>query len=378
MWLKNIQIVNFRNFSRLSLEFSPHINFFEGENSQGKTNLIEAIYCLGRGISFRTFREERLIKWEEEGFYLEGEGERNGNLFRYEVSLRRGSKKVRKVNSHPVPLKNSRYWLWMVLFSVQDNKIIQGAPSYRREFLDEVVSFLYPGFSYKKFSFDRVLIQRNILLKEMKEKGNFLKKKIEGWDFQFLKLGSEIVYLRLEVLKKLLSCLLEIYPRMKGKPCSPCLIYNSSFLEEGDTLLSFDEIKNKFSNKIKEARKKEMEVGTSLVGPHRDDFCLKVDGVDQRVFGSQGDQKTAAIALRLAEVELLKRKENEVPIILLDDVPSELDFKRTNFLLKLLKEKGQIFLATQSSREFDREFLQNGSFFYIREGKVSYAAKKRK
>ena len=121
-----------------------------------------------------------------------------------------------------------------------------------------------------------------------------------------------------------------------------------------------------------------MEVGTSLVGPHRDDFCLKVDGVDQRVFGSQGDQKTAAIALRLAEVELLKRKENEVPIILLDDVPSELDFKRTNFLLKLLKEKGQIFLATQSSREFDREFLQNGSFFYIREGKVSYAAKKRK
>jgi len=165
---------------------------------------------------------------------------------------------------------------------------------------------------------------------------------------------------------------------MKGKPCSPCLIYNSSFLEEGDTLLSFDEIKNKFSNKIKEVRKKEMEVGTSLVGPHRDDFCLKVDGVDQRVFGSQGDQKTAAIALRLAEVELLKRKENEVPIILLDDVPSELDFKRTNFLLKLLKEKGQIFLATQSSREFDREFLQNGSFFYIREGKVSYAAKKRK
>jgi len=370
LWLKNIQILNFRNFSRLNLEFSPSINIFVGGNSQGKTNLIEAIYCLGRGISFRTFEDDRLIKWEKDSFYLGGEGERKGNFLKYELSLAKNSRKLRRVNSHKVPIKNINYWLWMVAFSIQDVKIVQGGPFYRRNFLDEITSFLYPNFSYIKFSFSKVLNQRNVLLRKLREKREYPAHQMLGWNSQFLQLGSEIVYLRLKVLRKLASSLSNIYPRLRGSTCSIRLVYNSSFLDKEDNDLSIRKIKEKFYQKIKLVKDKEIENGMSLIGPHRDDFQIIVNKINQRIFGSQGDQRTTAIALRLAEVELLREREGDIPIILLDDVPSNLDFKRIKLLLDLVKGKGQVFIATQNTGEFSKDFLEKSRIFHIREGEV--------
>jgi len=371
LWLKNIQILNFRNFSRLSLEFSPYINIFEGENSQGKTNLIEAIYCLGRGASFRTFEDQRLIKWNEDSFYLGGEGERRSNLLKYELSLARNSNKLRRVNSHRVSLKNTSYWLWMVVFSARDMRIVQGGPFHRRNFLDEIASFLYPDFSYLRFSFNKVLSQRNTLLRQLREKPKSCSREMTGWDSQFLKLGSELVYLRLKAIKKLASSLSNIYPHLKGSACSTHLIYSSSFLKEGlKDSLNLNKIKENFRQKLELIREKEIESGITLSGPHRDDFRIIVDGVDQRIFGSQGEQRMIAIGLRLAEIDLLRERNNEYPIVLIDDFPSDLDFQRTKFLLNLIKSKGQVFVATQDVKRLSQDFLKKGLIFRIKDGMV--------
>jgi len=371
LWLKNIQILNFRNFSRLSLEFSPYINIFEGENSQGKTNLIEAIYCLGRGASFRTSEDQRLIKWNEDSFYLGGEGERRSNLLKYELSLARNSNKLRRVNSHRVSLKNTSYWLWMVVFSARDMRIVQGGPFHRRNFLDEIASFLYPDFSYLRFSFNKVLSQRNTLLRQLREKPKSCSREMTGWDSQFLKLGSELVYLRLKAIKKLASSLSNIYPHLKGSACSTHLIYSSSFLKEGlKDSLNLNKIKENFRQKLELIREKEIESGITLSGPHRDDFRIIVDGVDQRIFGSQGEQRMIAIGLRLAEIDLLRERNNEYPIVLIDDFPSDLDFQRTKFLLNLIKSKGQVFVATQDVKRLSQDFLKKGLIFRIKDGMV--------
>ncbi|MBE0478434.1 DNA replication/repair protein RecF [Candidatus Aerophobetes bacterium] len=370
MWLKNIQILNFRNFSRLNLNFSPAINVFEGGNTQGKTNLIEAIYCLGCGFSFRVYEEQSLIRWKQDSFYVGGEGEKRGSFFKFELSLAKNSHKVRRVNSHPVSLRDTKHWLWMVVFSSQDMKIVQAGPFHRRGFLDEVASFVYPDFSYLRFSFNKVLNHRNALLGQYREKRKVNEEEMGGWDAQFVKVGSEVVYLRLKVLKKLAGSLSKIYPHLKGQICHSHLVYSSSFLEAQDEGISLDRIKEKFYQKLKKMRQKEIGYGVSLIGPHRDDFYIEVDGVNQRTFGSQGEQRIAATALKLAEVDLIKEREGEFPVILLDDVPGDLDAQRERFLLNMVKNKGQVFIATQNAEKFADDFLRESLLFKIIEGNV--------
>ena len=371
MWLKNLELLNFRNFSSVKLEFSPTLNIFEGGNSEGKTNLLEAIYCLGRGESFRTFNEKHLIRWNQSHLYVRGEGNRRNNFFKYEFLIGDNLAKVRKVNSRPVSLKNTDWWLWTVVFSSQDVKIVQGSPIYRRKFIDSILSFLYPGFSNLRSSFREVLRQRNTLLRMIeKREENKINKELEVWNFQFLKLGSKIVYLRLKGLKKLSSHFQRILYRLTGKKCPSSLLYSSSFLDPEDTDYSLAKIQEKFFLKLKRIKKREIERKISLIGPHRDDFQIIVDGVNQRIFGSQGEQRTVAIALKLAETALIEEREKEPPIVLLDDITSDLDPIREKFLLDTVQKIGQIFVTTQNISKFDQDFIKKGLIFHIKSGKV--------
>jgi len=371
LWLKNLQLINFRNFSRLNLEFSPGLNVFEGGNGEGKTNLLEAIYCVGRGISFRTFNDQQLIKWGEDNLYLRGEGERRDISLRCEFSLGRNQPKRRKVNSRPVSLKNSNWWLWTVAFSTQDMRIVQGSPFYRRNFIDEILSFLHPDFTHLKFSFNRVLDQRNALLGLLRKKGWVNEEEFEGWNFQFLELGSKIVYLRLEGLRKLMFNFHRIFCKLMGKVLSSRLIYTSSFLDPEDiNHLPLEKIKEKFSCQLTTVREKEIEQGITLIGPHRDDFQIVIDDIYLRSFGSQGEQRVAALALRLAEVGLIREEEKEPPVVLLDDITSDLDPLKERFLLHTVREIGQVFITTQDLSRFDHSFLSGSLIFHLKNGKV--------
>ena len=226
--LNNLFLSNFRNFTHLDLEFCSHWNIFWGSNGEGKTNLLEAIYCLGCGSSYRTNYDEELIKWGKEGLYLKGEGIKSKRFFNYEFLLSRRDSKIRKVNTHRVNLRDSTKWLWMVIFSPDDIWLIKGSPIERRNFLDAKLPLFNSRYSYLKFSYQKILAQRNYLLSSSK-KDKQINGQLEIWDEQLVEVGSTIVNQRLKGLRKLNSFFREIYPKIIGKNYKINLLYKSSF-----------------------------------------------------------------------------------------------------------------------------------------------------
>lgn len=370
MWVKNLFVSNFRNFARLDLEFSPRLNLLWGDNGEGKTNFLESLYCLGHGTSFRTKTDEELIKWGQPSLYLKGEGFKSERLFTYEVVLDRKVSKVRKVDSHRVGLRNPAKWLWMVTFSPEDIWLVKGYPQQRRDFLDAKLPLFNFRYSYLRSSYLRVLSQRNHLffLKRIRKSIN---QELDIWDEQLVELGSKIVKLRLEGLEKLESFFKEIYPRVMGRDSKIGLIYRSSFLKDPTPIISEEEIIEIFRKELKLKRKKELELETTLVGPHRDDFLILADGIDLRCFGSQGEQRIATLSLKLAELGLVNLREGEHPVTLLDDVASELDPKRQKLLLDLVKEQSQVFITTTHLSLFEPSFTKEGWLYQVKDKRVN-------
>jgi len=367
LWLKNLFLFNFRDFGRLELKFSPGVNIFWGENGQGKTNFLEALYCLGHGVSFRTSCDEELIKWGEEALYLKGEGVKSDRTFTYEFSLGLKIPKVRRVNSQRVNLRNPDKWLWMVIFIPDDLWLIKGSPWQRRNFLDSKLPFLNFHYSYLQSSYNKVLSQRNYLL-SLSRKENIVSH-LEGWDQQLVDLGSKIVKIRLEGLKRLEFFFKKIYPRVMNKDSRVDLIYKCSFLKELSPRMEVSCIKDAFRGELNSKREKEMEKGMTLIGPHRDDFLVLINGVDLRSFGSQGEQRMAALSLKMAEIGLVKSREGDYPIILLDDIISELDPRRQKLLLSLIKGQNQVFITTTYPSLFE-QIMKDAYFFEVKEGNL--------
>jgi len=368
LWLNNLFLSNFRNFKRVDLKFSPLINIFWGNNGEGKTNLLEALYCLGQGNSFRADSGDELIKWGEENVYLKGEGIRDNKVFVYELFLNDEGSHIRKVNSHRVNLKDTKQWLWMVIFSPQDLELIGGSPYQRRNFLDTELSYFNFRYPYLKLLYKRILGQRNFLLSLAKKKD--IKKDLETWNEQLVDKGSQIVKMRLEGLKETESFFKEVYPRVAGKDLSVKLSYKSSFLNEPGPWICVKEIKEAFWRKLAETRKKEIERGITLAGPHRDDFVIFIKGVNLNLFGSRGEQRIAAFSLRLSEFFFVKSREGEEPIVLLDDITSELDPLRQKLLLNFIQNKTQIFITTTQPLLFKHLYSPEVNFYKIVEGEV--------
>ena len=369
MWVKNLFVSNFRNFARLDLDFSPRLNLFWGDNGEGKTNLLESLYCLGHGKSHRTKTDEELIKWEQSSLYLKGEAVKSERLFTYELFLDRKIPKLRKVDSHRVGSRNPNKWLWMVTFSPEDIWLVKGSPQLRRDFLDAKLPLFNFRYSYLRSSYLRVLSQRNHLFSLNKTRKN-INQQLDIWDEQLVELGSKIVKLRLEGLERLEFFFKETYPRLMGRDSKIGLIYRSSFLKDPTPIISEEEIIEIFGKELKLRRKKELELQTTLIGPHRDDFLILADGVDLRSFGSQGEQRIATLSLKLAELGLVSLKEGERPVTLLDDVASELDPKRQKLLLDLVREQSQVFITTTHLSLFEPSFTKEGWLYQVKDNKV--------
>lgn len=368
MWLKNLFLSNFRDFGHLKLEFSPGVNILWGDNGQGKTNFLEALYCLGHGVSFRTSSDEDLIKWGEKALYLKGEGVKSDRTFTYEFSLGQKTSKVRKVNSRRVNLRNPDKWLWMVIFTPDDLWLVKGSPWQRRNFLDSKLPFFNFHYPYLQSSYNKVLSQRNYFL-SLGEKRDIVSR-LEGWDKQLVDLGSKIVKLRLTGLKKLESWVEKIYPEVMGKDSRVNLIYKCSFLKDCNPRMEVSYIKDVFKKELNLKRGKEIEKGITLIGPHRDDFLVLVNDVDLRSFGSQGEQRMSALSLKMAEIGLVKPREGDYPITLLDDVVSELDPRRQKLLLNLVKGQTQVFITTTHPSLFGQVGMPNAYFFEVEKGNM--------
>lgn len=349
MWLKHIQVSNFRNLSAIKLDLTPGLNVFFGENGAGKTNFLEAVYCLLKGRSFRTNYERECQTLLTSDITEEKVTIVKGLLIKQQVehSLRyvlTGESKRLYVDDKVVE-RLAEYWtqVAVVLFSWEDLYVVKGPPAARRKFLDILASQLFPSYIKSLQNFNMLLKQRNNLLRSIANK-EASQTALDLWDERLTSAASELFTLRWQVVEQLNLQVGFIFTRLSGKNKSVRLTYEN-FLSARD-LVSKEEAQARYQDLLVANLDIDLERGLTTSGPQRDDLLIEINGLDTRNFASQGQQRTVMISLRLAEAHLLREYFDESPVILLDDVLSELDESHQMFLLKELPPDTQTLLTT--------------------------------
>lgn len=369
MRVTSIQLENYRNYEKLSLEFSRDLVIFLGENAQGKTNLLESIYVLAMTRSHRTTTEKELIQWDKDYARLLGYVEKKTHGISLEMAISKKGKKT-KVN-HIEQKKLSDYIgeLNVVLFAPEDLFLIKGAPQIRRRFVDMELGQIDPIYLHHLTTYQKVLKQRNKYLKQLAFKGNK-----EGDDYldvlseQLANAGSKVIFSRYRFVEKLEKWAHDIHQGITDGRETLKMKYESSIsVRENMTQVEIESI---FLSELMRNKLKELHKQTTIFGPHRDDLLFYINAQDVQTYGSQGQQRTAALSLKLAEIELINSEIGEYPILLLDDVMSELDDERQIHLLKTIEGKVQTFVTTTTLKHLKNRLQSEPEIFMVTKGKV--------
>lgn len=369
MIIKNIKLKNFRNYKELELSFDEKVNLILGHNAQGKTNLIEAIYISSMGKSFRTPKDIELINFDSDFAYIKTVAEKEDFDTEVEISIERRSKtavnkKIKKDKKQLTKQSQLIKNIMIVIFSPEDMKLIKEEPERRRRFLDRELCQISPAYYDALINYTKVLKQRNAYLKG--EPGRNINLDIlEIWDEKIAEYGSEIIFRRAEFIEKLGKISNEIQKGITNGEEEIEIKYFPNIMKMEDK----ENQKKIFFAAITESRGRDMEFGTTSKGPHRDDIGFFVNGIDMRNYGSQGQQRTCALSLKLAELSLIKEETGEEAILLLDDVMSELDAKRQEFLIKTLKNN-QLFITTTDMDKNLLNKLENATIYSVSGGNV--------
>jgi len=376
LYFKKIRLKNYRNFSNLSIEFDSNLNIFIGNNAQGKTNLLEGINLIVKGGSYRTKEDKEVINWNSESAYLFGEISKDDENIQVALALEKKSEdfyknklvKTIKINQNIQKKTVLNKEFKGVVFSPEHLQIIKGAPSLRRKFLDEQISQIYPLYHRYLSEYYRILGHRNnILKKEINQKKK--REQFLMWDPRLIERGSFLILTRIKFIKKINRLAHKFHQKITKEKENIKLTYQSNILKGQEENIS--SINKEFKDKLKEHREKEIEQRTTLLGPHRDDFSVYINGFNIASYGSQGQQRTAVLSLKLSELELIKEKERVYPIFFLDDVMSELDEDRRHFLLGLIIDKKvQTFITSINLDYFNSNIKEKGRIFKIKEGKI--------
>jgi DNA replication and repair protein RecF len=344
LYLEKIKICNFRNYSPTEVELSPRLNVLCGKNGQGKTNFLEAISFLTLGRSFRTRRDDDLIKAGEKEFYLKGKFKSSEEKLILEVGNDL-SRVVVKVNGLAYKSKRELFGrVRTVIFTPEDLQIIKGGPEKRREFLDLYLAQAYPEYRQIYLRFHKALYQRNALLKKLKE-GRSDRNELEVWTNRMVEEGSQVVQYRRQTMEEIGAALYRYHQQMSaGQEKLRCVYKGSGSLSDTMDLAAIQE---GFWASLRRRSDEERRRGYTLIGPHRDDLQILMNNRwELKVYGSQGQQRTAALALKLAMVDLIQRNHGQAPLLLLDDVFSEFDSDRKQELLRLLTTGTQTVIST--------------------------------
>ena len=375
MKINKIYAVNFRNYSSCNLDFSSMINVFYGQNAQGKTNILEAIFYSAFGISHRTFTEDDLLKisCREMAVGVEYEsfsGDHDIKIKKYQQLGR--SKKEIFLDGTKVRPKEHYGSLNVVMFSPEDLQLVKGEPSLRRRFFDMQIAQTDPIYYDLLVKYNRVLQQRNKLLKEIRDNGGN-QQQLEPWNKEFIVLATAIAKKRQLALEKLQAIAGEIYASITGNKETLTIKYELK-ANNGELLYpesDFSAWEMFYTNKLKERERIDILRGNTGIGPHRDDIVLLLNGMSLKSFGSQGQQRSGALALKLSQLEYVRREIGEFPVLLLDDVMSELDNSRRAQLLLFIDGRVQTFI-TVNDRELIPE-LEGNAYFEIMQGSVRKA-----
>jgi DNA replication and repair protein RecF len=370
MYLNNLELINFRNYKSVKLNFKNSTILIVGDNGQGKTNLIESIHYISSGKSHRTSDQDELINWDSDyailraslGNFIEDTADSSKQLI--EIELRKKNNiKIRIDGVYYRRKSDFTSIIPSVIFSPDDLRLIKAGPSNRRDFLDDILEKLQNKYAAQRLHYQKILNQRNSLLKSMisgeRANGNST---MEAWDENLVHYGSEIIEKRCNLLapvrENFVKYMNYFFPGIQAD-----IFYIFSWdrsiqgaltgaapnnpVNSQDSIISYP-IKDIFNTKLKQGFKKDLLLKTTIVGPHRDDLLITINGKDIRSFGSQGQQRIAAICFKFGELEVLREMLNKNPILLLDDVLSELDTERKKLLVNIISDSSQTFITTSN------------------------------
>ncbi|CCJ65806.1 MULTISPECIES: DNA replication/repair protein RecF [Leuconostoc] len=369
MELESLTLKNYRNYGDLTLEFSDGVNVFLGENAQGKTNLLESIYVLALARSHRTSSDKDLIQWSEKEATISGRVKRAISDTPLSLNFSNKGKKAR-VN-HLEQSKLSQYigQLNVILFAPEDLELVKGAPSVRRRFIDMEFGQMNPLYLYNTTQYKRILKERNAYLKRLQLKQTTDTVFLDVLSEQLVNVGAQILLARESFLKKLEQAAQPIHAEISDQRETLHLVYNSSVnFDEKDDLAG---VTAAFEASLLKQRAREIMMGSTLLGPHRDDLQFIVNDNDVAVFGSQGQQRTTALAVKLAEIDLMQQETGEYPVLLLDDVLSELDANRQTHLLLAIQDKVQTFITAPSLTDVARQLIHTPKVFHVKHGEIT-------
>ncbi|UTC07982.1 DNA replication/repair protein RecF [Latilactobacillus curvatus] len=372
MYLSELQLDHYRNYEQVDVHFSPDINVLIGENAQGKTNLLEAIYVLALARSHRTNNDRELIQWDGEFAKITGLVQRQTGYTPLELVVSQKGKKA-KVN-HLEQAKLSQYigQLNVVLFAPEDLNIVKGSPAVRRRFIDMEFGQMSAKYLYNISQYKSILKQRNQYLKQLQRRQAKDLVYLGVLSDQLAAYGAEVTVARREFLQQMEKWAQKLHQEITKEREVLTFKYQSQIPDE-QLVLDAEGLYQQFQTLYESHQTREVEQGTTLVGPHRDDVLFLVNGKDVQSFGSQGQQRTTALSVKLAEIDLMKEQTGEYPVLLLDDVLSELDDLRQTHLLKTFQNKVQTFLTTTSLENVKKEIISAPRVFTVTNGTVTVA-----
>ena len=364
MRLESIELKNYRNYTSAHIEPCAEVSVFAGNNAQGKTNILEAVYLCCTGRSHRTQHDRELIKNGELSGSVKVDGLRRDGLHDVEIQLSCDGKRRIKVVGNTVSKSGELLGhITGVLFAPEDLRMVKDGPDVRRRFIDMELSQLRPAYYYALQRYNRALKQRNTYLKECSLNGKSADM-LEVWDLQLAQSGAQIMKARADFVGRLSQTAQEIHAAVADGREKLEVGYSPNVISNGDT----DEIESALSDALLASRAGDIRRCITQVGPHRDDISVKVDGLDARAYSSQGQVRTCALSLKLSEIDIMKTVTGEPPVLMLDDVMSELDPQRRRLLVSRLEGVQTLITCTDKD---DLAGAEIGKLFHVKNAVIT-------
>ncbi len=358
MRVESIELQNYRNYEQLHMDFSPGTNLLYGDNAQGKTNVLEAVYVCCTARSHRGSKDREIIRFNSEEAHIKLYVRKKDVPYRIDMHLKKNKAKGAAVNGVPIRKASELFGILnVVFFSPEDLNIIKNGPTERRRFVDMELCQLNRLYVHELIQYNKVLQQRNKLLKELIFHPEY-ENTLDVWDMQLFQYGKQVIRYRQEFIEQLNRIIFDIHKKLSGGKESLEVLYEPNVKTD------------QMEAAIQKNRELDLKLKTTTVGPHRDDLNFTVNGIDIRKFGSQGQQRTAALSLKLAEIELVKYITKDYPVLLLDDVLSELDGSRQEHLLEGI-DHVQTMITCTGLEDFLNYRFRIDKIFKVAEGTVT-------
>lgn len=372
MRIEHLKLTNFRNYSSLELDFNNNVNIIIGDNGKGKTNILESIYVLSLTKTNRYGVEENLIKFDEEIAKLEGIVRKDDLIKKQEIYLTKKKKQIFINNKEMRRIRDYISNFCVISFTPEDLEIVKGSPNVRRNMINIDISQLHNNYISYLNEFNQIVKIRNEYLKKMNIDGNSDVRYLDVVNTSMIEKGIKIYQYRYDFFKKINELLPKIFKKLSGLD-NLMIKYETNF-DLGE--FELEKVKKNYESKLNKNFKVELMQGVTLVGPHRDDFSFDLSGINMKEFSSQGQQRLAIIALKIAEIYLYKEETGEYPVLLLDDIFSEIDTKKRNKIVNFLLKDIQSIITTTDINDIDEDLVKNATIFKVNNNKVTERGKK--